>query len=84
MIQQACESDSEVLSIEQDNQRDIEDKPTQPDDDDNQGDKIKTSGPCTLQLGYSESNSIESYSRSIEPTSSAKKKGFSVYDSYKK
>ena len=37
LIQQACESDSEVLPIEQSNQQDIEDIPTQPDDDD-QGD----------------------------------------------
>ena len=37
LIQQACESDSEVLPIEQSNQQDIEDILTQPDDDD-QGD----------------------------------------------
>ena len=84
LIQQACESDSEVPPIEQGNQQDIEDKPTQPDDDDDQGDKIKTSGPCTSQLGYSESDSIQSTSVSTELTSSTKKKGFSVYDSYKK
>ena len=81
---QACESDSEAPPIEQGNQQDIEDKPTQPDDDDDQGDKIKTSGPCTLQLGYSESDYIQSTSVSTELTSSTKKKGFSVYDSYKK
>ena len=84
LIQQACESDSEVPPIEQGNQQDIEDKPTQPDDDDDQGDKIKTSGPCTSQLGYSESDSIQSTSVSTELTSSTNKKGFSVYDSYKK
>ena len=84
LIQQASESDSEVPPIEQGNQQDIEDKPTQPDDDDDQGDKIKTSGPCTSQLGYSESDSIQSTSVSTELTSSTKKKGFSVYDSYKK
>ena len=48
MIQQACESDLEVLPIQQGNQQDIiniEDKPNQSDDDDDdQRDKIKTSG----------------------------------------
>ena len=82
-IQQACEWDSEVLPIEQGNQLDIKDNPTQLDDDD-QGDKIKISGPCTSQLGYCESDSIRSTSTSTEPTSSTMKKGFSVYDSYKK
>ena len=83
LIQQACESHLEVLPIEQGNQQDIENKPTQPDDDD-QRDKIKTSGPCTSQLSYFESDSIQSTSTSTEPTSSTNKKGFSVYDSYKK
>ena len=38
LIQQACESDSEILPIEQSNQQDIEDIPTQPDDD--QGEQV--------------------------------------------
>ena len=83
LIQQACESDSEVLPIEQSNQQDIEDIPTQPDDDD-QGDKIETSAPCASQLSYSESDSTQSISTYTEPTSSTKEKGFSVYDSYNK
>ena len=49
--QQACESDSEVLPMEQGH------KPIQPDDD-NQEDISETSGPCNSQLGYSESDSI--------------------------
>ena len=83
MIQQACESDSEVQPIEQSNQQDIEDIPSQPDDDD-QGDKIKTSGPCDSQLGYSKSDFTQSISTYTESTSSTKEKGFSVYDSYNK
>ena len=75
LIQQACES--EVLPMEQDHE------PIQPDDD-NQEDMSETSGLCNLQLGYSESDSIQSTSTSTEPTSSMKKQGFSVYDSYKK
>ena len=51
LIQQACESDSEVLPMEQGH------KPIQPDDD-NQEDISETSGPCNSQLGYSESDSI--------------------------
>ena len=43
--------------------------------------KFKTSGPCTSQL---ESESTLFTSTSTEPTSSKKKKGFSVYDSNKK
>ena len=76
LIQQTCESESEVLPIEKDNHQD---KPTQLDDDD-QGDKIKTSGSCALQQDYSESDSIQSTSTSAEFTSSTKKKGFNVYD----
>ena len=76
LIQQACESDSEVLPMEQGHE------PIQPDDD-NQEDISETSGPYNSQLGYSdsESDSIQSTSTSTEPTSSTKKKGFSVYDS---
>ena len=77
LIQQACESDSEVLPMEQGHE------PIQLDDD-NQEDISETSGPCNSQLGYFESDSIQSTSTSTEPTSSMKEKGFSVYDSYKK
>ena len=56
-------------------------------DGDNQGhirecETTQTSGPCNSRLGY-ESDSIQS-STSTESTSSTKKKGFSVYKSYKK
>ena len=80
LIQRACESDSEVVPMEQGHQQD---EPIQPDDD-NQGHISETSGSCNSQLGYSESDTIQSTSSSTEPTSSTKKKGFSVYDSYKK
>ena len=63
-----------MLPIEQGNQQDIEDIPTKPDDDD-QGEKT---GPCTSQLGYSESDSTQSTSTSTEPTNSTKEKGFIV------
>ena len=55
-----------------------QDEPIQPDDD-NQGHTSETSGPCNSNL-HLESDST---STSMEPTSSMKKKGFSVYDSYK-
>ena len=42
----------------------------------------ETSGPCNSQLDYSEPDSTSG--TSMEPTSNTKKKGFSVYDSYKK
>ena len=80
LIQQACESDSEVVPMEQGHQQD---EPIQPDDDD-QGHISETSGSCNSQLGYSESDTIQPTSSSTEPTLSTKKKGFSVYDSYKK
>ena len=52
-------------------------EPIQPDDDN------PTSRPCNSQLGDSESDSIQFTSTSTEPTNSTKK-GFSVYDLYKK
>ena len=51
-------------------------------DDDDQGNTSETSGPCNSPLSYSQSDSTSS--TSMEPTSNTKKKGFSVYDSYKK
>ena len=61
-----------------------QDEPIQPDDDDQGHISETTSGSCNSQLGYSESVTVQSTSSSTEPTSSTKKKGFSVYDSYKK
>ena len=78
LIQQACESHSDILSMEQGHQQD---EPIQPDDDD-QGNTSETIGPCNSQLDYSEPDSTSG--TSMEPTSNTKKKGFSVYDSYKK
>ena len=60
LIQQACESDSEVVPMEQGHQQD---EPIQPDDDD-QGHISETSGSCNSQLGYSESVTIQSTSSS--------------------
>ena len=58
-----------------------QDEPIQPDDiDDDQGHTSETSGPCNSNLPLES----DSTSTSMEPTSSTKKKGFSVYDSYKK
>ena len=72
-------------------EQDQQDEPVEPiqPDGDNQGhisecETTQTSGPCNLQLGYSESDSKQSTSASTESTSSTKKKGFSVYESYKK
>ena len=70
LIQQACESYSDILPMEQGHQQD---ELIQPDDDD-QG---NTSGPCNSPLSYSQSDSTSSIS--TEPTSNTKKKGFSVY-----
>ena len=52
-----------------------QDEPIQSDDDDDdQGHISETSGSCNSQLGYSESDTIQSTSSSTEPTSSTKKK----------
>ena len=85
LIQQACESDSDILPVEQ-GQQDEAVEPIQSDGD-NQGhisecETAQTSGPCNSRFGH-ESDSIQS-STSTESTSSTKKKGFSVYESYKK